>query len=180
MNRICPACGSKNIAKIQYGYPMMSEKLRRELDDGKVKLGGCIIMEGAPNYYCNDCEIEFDSDISFALEHATKVYYRCGAWDSSIDYTFTPNSYGFVELNGLVLPNFDFDEDDILWSKFIMDILSCHVLDWQDDYIDSNILDGVQWVIRIHLSNNEVIEKGGSNAYPPHWKKFKSLMNRFN
>lgn len=42
-------------------YPAFNEEPQRELDEGKVILGGCEV-EGIyplPRYYCNDCEEEF-------------------------------------------------------------------------------------------------------------------------
>ncbi|PAU66803.1 hypothetical protein [Bifidobacterium criceti] len=58
---ICPRCGSRNIANIMYGMPVSDAELQRELDEGKVVLGGCEV-EGIyplPRYQCNDCEEEF-------------------------------------------------------------------------------------------------------------------------
>lgn len=56
-----PYCGSRNIARIFRGMPAFTEELQRELDEGKVVLGGCGV-EGIyplPRYHCNDCEEEF-------------------------------------------------------------------------------------------------------------------------
>ena len=58
---VCPYCGSRNIARILSGMPAFTEELQRELDEGKVILGGCEV-EGIyplPRYQCNDCEEEF-------------------------------------------------------------------------------------------------------------------------
>ena len=58
---VCPYCGSRNIARIFRGMPAFTEELQRELDEGKVVLGGCGV-EGIyplPRYHCNDCEEEF-------------------------------------------------------------------------------------------------------------------------
>lgn len=38
---VCPYCGSRNIARIFRGMPTSTEELQRELDEGKVILGGC-------------------------------------------------------------------------------------------------------------------------------------------
>lgn len=54
----CPNCGSKDTLKILYGYP--SHKLFLEAESGKVKLGGCCIFEGGPEYFCKDCEHEWN------------------------------------------------------------------------------------------------------------------------
>lgn len=42
-----------------YGLPVFSDELLKEVDSGKIILGGCIIMEGAPKYHCNDCNEDF-------------------------------------------------------------------------------------------------------------------------
>lgn len=55
----CPKCGSKNIGRYMYGLPVFSDELLKEIDSGKIILGGCIIMEGAPKYHCNDCNEDF-------------------------------------------------------------------------------------------------------------------------
>ena len=58
---VCPRCGSQNIERIFRGMPAFTEELQRELDEGKVVLGGCGV-EGIyplPRYHCNDCEEEF-------------------------------------------------------------------------------------------------------------------------
>jgi len=56
----CPKCGSKNSVKIVYGMP--SHELFQEAEAGKVKLGGCCIIEGGPEYFCKDCENEWNKE----------------------------------------------------------------------------------------------------------------------
>ena len=56
----CPKCGSKNLVKIVYGIP--SYELFQEAEVGKVKLGGCVIIEGNPEYFCIDCEHEWNRE----------------------------------------------------------------------------------------------------------------------
>lgn len=60
---ICPACSSKNVAKFLYGMPSFSKKLEKELEQGKVKLGGCCIEVEAPLFHCNDCGKEWDKEV---------------------------------------------------------------------------------------------------------------------
>jgi hypothetical protein len=38
--------------------PLFSEELRKEIDERKVKLGGCCVTENDPAYYCNDCKTD--------------------------------------------------------------------------------------------------------------------------
>lgn len=55
----CPQCGSSNVAKILWGMPAFSEELERELDEGRIVLGGCCISGADPDWHCNDCGCEF-------------------------------------------------------------------------------------------------------------------------
>lgn len=56
----CPACGSKSIARIQYGLPVYSEELQKQLDSGAVVLGGCCVTGEDPRWHCNACENRWD------------------------------------------------------------------------------------------------------------------------
>ena len=65
----CPYCGSTDTARILYGKPFFSEELQKQLDSGKVRLGGCCIhvaeaedgtmVRTDPERYCNHCGKEF-------------------------------------------------------------------------------------------------------------------------
>ena len=54
----CTKCSSKeNVVPIAYGYP--GPEMWKESEMGEIKLGGCGIVENAPEWYCNKCEHEF-------------------------------------------------------------------------------------------------------------------------
>lgn len=57
----CPECGSENIAKILYGFPEYSKKLRKQLNNKEIILGGCQVYSDVENdrWHCNDCGQEF-------------------------------------------------------------------------------------------------------------------------
>lgn len=63
----CPNCQSKNTCRIQYGMPEYTDKLEKDIQAGRVHLGGCVISGNDPNRYCNDCRAEFDTK-------ATNIY----------------------------------------------------------------------------------------------------------
>jgi primosomal protein N' len=52
----CPACGSKRIASIMYGYPLFSEELEQKLEAGEIALGGCCISDDDPVWEFADCK----------------------------------------------------------------------------------------------------------------------------
>ena len=54
----CPKCSSKeNVIPIRYGMPGV--EMQQDFHEGKIKLGGCGIVENAPKWYCNKCKYEF-------------------------------------------------------------------------------------------------------------------------
>jgi hypothetical protein len=54
----CPSCGSKKVAQILWGYPAFSRKLEKNLKEGKIVLGGCIVSGNDPEWQCVDCKVE--------------------------------------------------------------------------------------------------------------------------
>ncbi len=54
----CSNCGSTNVLGILYGMPTHDAFLKAEA--GEIKLGGCCITDSDPEYYCKDCEHEWD------------------------------------------------------------------------------------------------------------------------
>lgn len=55
----CPECNSSKIARFLYGLPMFSAKLDKQIKNGEVIIGGCVIRPGSPDYRCRDCGREF-------------------------------------------------------------------------------------------------------------------------
>ena len=63
----CPACGSTRIARIQWGRPHWTPRLRRAYDEGRIVLGSCIMTFDSPNWQCRDCRHQFgDAGMRFA------------------------------------------------------------------------------------------------------------------
>ena len=55
----CPECKSTNTAKIIYGMHEIDDELERQLEEGKVWLGGCTIMGNDPIRHCNNCQKDY-------------------------------------------------------------------------------------------------------------------------
>lgn len=55
----CPKCGSQKLGKFQYGLPIFSAKLEKQIEKGEVILGGCCVDESNPDFKCRDCGREF-------------------------------------------------------------------------------------------------------------------------
>ena len=57
--KVCSECGSKKIAKIEYGLPYFSEEERQQVEAGKIVLGGCVLTGDDPDWQCVDCGKSF-------------------------------------------------------------------------------------------------------------------------
>lgn len=51
----CPVCGKDAVAPIMYGLPHFTEELERDIREGKIILGGCVITEHDPQWKCTSC-----------------------------------------------------------------------------------------------------------------------------
>ena len=58
---ICPECKSSDITETIYGLICESgmKDLEKELENGKVRLGGCCIDENSKQFRSNDCLFEW-------------------------------------------------------------------------------------------------------------------------
>ena len=57
---VCPKCNSTNVAKYLWGLRMLSDQLLRDIEEGRVILGGCIIYGEDPKFHCNDCKHDWN------------------------------------------------------------------------------------------------------------------------
>ncbi len=57
--RACPSCGHTPIASIMYGMPALSDTLNRDLNEGRIVLGGCCVSDDDPSWACSACNKVF-------------------------------------------------------------------------------------------------------------------------
>lgn len=57
--RRCPLCKGTRIASYQYGLPAFSEKLEKDLREGRIVLGGCNVDPENPQWRCVSCGTDF-------------------------------------------------------------------------------------------------------------------------
>ena len=57
-DKTCPVC-KKNDGVIQILYGLPGEELFNEAEQGKVKLGGCVVTNFDPHWYCKRDKKEF-------------------------------------------------------------------------------------------------------------------------
>lgn len=176
----CPSCGSKNVVKIVYGMP--SYELYEEAEQGKVVLGGCCIMEDAPQYFCKDCNYEWNKNqvIDNAYKSISSIRAYIGGYCGpcyEVELDFENNKLIWIEK-----ANLDETEDSITkpidldkHNYIIENLKTINLLGWKANYKDPGVCDGTQWSIDIK-SDGKTIHKSGSNNYPITWDMFCSLI----
>jgi hypothetical protein len=201
--RKCPRCGSTNTAEILYGLPAFSEKLERDVNEGKLALGGCIVrsvpVNGVavhcdPKRLCNVCGRVFGAPpLLIAKDYSSAEDYR----DIVVEIRFKVGGFfqGWKELTvrktkhgahaeWSVIPDFRTGKRDLSqkeWESLLDDLYAkMYLHEWKKSFVDPHVMDGEQWELSIRLTGGRQRNYHGSNAYPPYWealiKQFKPFM----
>lgn len=176
----CPKCGSKDSVIIVYGMP--SYELALEAGAGKVKLGGCVEIIGNAEYFCKDCENEWNRDqaINEAYSKIKTIKasvggYFGGYYDVTIDLTNLETTWSFNEgdLEETTKKSIRVATAEAFMEKLkMMDLLN-----WKAKYIETSVCDGTHWSIEI-LTDVRSIKKYGDNMFPEEWELFCRLIRR--
>ena len=176
----CPNCGSKNSLKIIYGEP--SYELFEEAKTGKVKFGGCCIMVGGSEYFCKDCEHEWNRE-----QAIDEAYNKIKTIKTSVGGFFG----GFYNVE------IDLENLKITWShsgitenetihksirvdtakKFIEQLKIVDLMNWKAKYIEPGVCDGTHWSVEI-INDRRIIRKHGDNKFPDEWESFCKMISR--
>ena len=58
------------------------------------------------------------------------------------------------------------------WQAFAARLEELGVYRWLEDYVNPDILDGMQWSFAVAWPNGRQVRSSGSNAYPPAFDEF--------
>lgn len=193
----CPACGSNRSDKINYANK----------NDCRDKTNGSLWINFetpySPHYICMDCGQVFGGKNIYFTEKTNFIksfkfymgsmfgvshYVMIDAKNMKVDYTCSQS--------GLI---FDFSErkrrnnkklqahtwyKKILWTKekwkgFLNSLEKCNIDCWARTYRNESLSDGMQWQVKIVISKNHTIESYGYNQFPPAWKKFIKVLQKY-
>ncbi len=62
-------------------------------------------------------------------------------------------------------------------KKFVEQLETLDLLNWEAEYVDQGIMDGTQWHIEI-VMDGHTIAKHGSNDYPEQWGEFRQAISK--
>lgn len=176
----CPKCGSKNTIKILYGEP--TQEIFQQAEADEIKLGGCCIIEGGPEYFCKECENEWNKaqavDTGYEKIKGLKVSvggYFEGYYNVEVDLTTHQVSWSFwvggedEKIQKTIRPS--------TAKKFIEELRIIKLLDWKAKYIEPGVLDGTHWSVEI-IRDGRNISKHGDNKFPNEWGAFCKLIRK--
>ncbi|MGL5949984.1 MAG: hypothetical protein ACRCZH_01020 [Cetobacterium sp.] len=188
----CPACGSRNTARLQYGMPMWDEELQRKLDNKTVMLGGCCISPESPDYHCNSCHQKFrDTPYMEDLKYFVFTrsgfggHYSCFFLDCEkkiLRYIITD---GFrVDIRKKNIPKIYENEgryreihlDDKKLNSLLKSLAKCKINYWKKNYVDESIIDGFQWEIEMKFEGRRAFKSWGDNLLSPYLEELEKLV----
>ncbi len=191
--RKCPKCGSKRIAPISYGLPVLNEEMERRLNNEELFLGGCCISDADPKYHCFECGKNVGSPPILMSKRGKEDYRKI---ITSIRFYDGGYFGGFDEVlikrtrKGIIVdarPSLQEMKEPRCgmlseqgWEK-LLNRLYCRLFlhEWKKEYNDWDVLDGEQWELEIRMTGGRVRNYGGSNAFPPYWNELKRTFKPF-
>lgn len=60
-------------------------------------------------------------------------------------------------------------------KKFLEQLETLDLLNWDAEYVDQGIMDGTQWHVKMVMDGHS-ITKHGSNDYPEQWGEFRQII----
>ena len=177
----CMKCHSKNVTTILYGEP--TYEAYQQAEAGKVVLAGCCVLVDGPEYYCNDCEHEWNK-----LEAEAAAYARIRRMKASIG-SFHEGKF-FVDIDFATLEmkwGHGRGQEELHYKKLrhssvdwiTNQLLGIGLLNWKRHYqSEFPIMDGLQWEVEL-IRDGRNISKSGDNGFPSEWDQFYEVMKRY-
>lgn len=180
--RQCTRCGSTNVLRLEYGLPTYDAYLAAQA--GKFKLGGCCIKGDSPNYYCKDCENEWNWRQAVESAHQKIKFIKVCTFENTapaysvemdvVQHTISWHGKARIAARAgeepLAIPIELYSRQEFLRMLEIIDLLN-----WKAKYINPSEPAGLDWSLEI-VRTGRTIKKQGRNSYPENWKYFCKLI----
>ena len=184
----CPFCGSTRLGHIIYGLPDYTEELIRRIDNEEVYMGGCLIMEGYPEYHCYACGQNVGKRPAFYARRGTKRViedYRRIATGIHFSYDGFPEilvekkddqiRLGVGSAGPDMRPPYERLMTQTEWDR-LLDLLytQLYVHEWGGLFVDRNTADGERWELTITSTKDRKRIHKGFGGFPPYWEELKA------
>ena len=174
--------------------------MQEKPDNGKWVLGGCCIscvevngqsVDTMPTRRCNKCGKDFGTppilitpkkdlaedyrDIVTAIKFGVGGYFN-----GHTEITIQKNEKGALvkvrKMSGYEESPEPKQITPLKWNRIVNTLYGqMYLHEWKKKYVDPDVLDGNQWSLDIHLTDNRTRHYYGSNEYPPYWKELEKI-----
>lgn len=161
---------------------MPTQETFQKAEAGEIKLGGCNIIVGGPEYYCKDCENEWNKgqtvDVAYnkikVLKASVGGYFE-GYYNAKINLSTLKVSWSHWV--GGEEESFKKTLHPTTANIFIENLKLISLLDWKAKYIEPGVLDGTHWSVEV-IRDGRNINKHGDNKFPVEWDAFCKLISK--
>lgn len=182
----CVKCGSNNTAEYLYGLPLMNEELEQNIEQGKVKLGGCEVSDFDPKYHCNEC----DNDFGFSAKRLCNGEFTDYIEDTYyLEFGISYDNFLCVDDSKVIFEKKD-DKYSVTFlrngKKYEKEITEkvykynistffekAYILEWEKDCIREKSTINTRWKYVIKCEGMPTIENCGKDYFPPYYKQAK-------
>ena len=162
-----------------------SESVRISCSQDYLERAKLALKESGVEYQPTKSElkaIEFDENIA----NISKIIFSIGGFccgEELVEVTFT-NDTAELKYGRSYIPTKpdDFDKTETIdKASFLEELEHLHIGEWRKNYnlrrFGYTVLDGIQWELEIHYSNdNKPVKIYGDNAYPYNFDRLKDLL----
>ena len=186
----CPFCGSTRLGHIIYGLPDYTEELIRRIDNEEVYMGGCLIMEGYPEYHCYACGQNVGKRPAFYARRGEKRviedYRRIATGihfsDSCFPEILVEKKDDQIRLEVHPVcpdtqPPFARLMTETEWEELLDQLYTqLYLHEWGGIFVDRNNPDGERWELTITFTEDRKRVHIGIGGFPPYWEELKETL----
>lgn len=162
---------------------MPAYEANEQAQAGKIRLGGCCVIVGGPEYYCNNCENEWNKEQAIDAAYkrikglkASVGGYFGGSYNVDFDLTTGSLTWSHWDRGEEVATEFKTAKEATV-KKIIEELKIINLLNWKREYIEPGVLDGTSWSVEL-IRDGRNIKKYGENKYPDDWDDFCKLVRK--
>lgn len=169
MHKKCTRCGSNHSLKIIYGKDNFD--LIKDNENGKIRLSLEEKTETSPEYYCKDCQNEWNSNDSINIAYSRvkniKLLYKNGKLNLKINVDLKSGTLKYSKMFKAESTQKHLNSDEV--DTLIRVIKEVDLLNWRNKYENEDTSEKFDWEIEI-VTTGKTLKKVGINKHPKEWE----------
>ena len=191
----CPFCGSTHLAPIIFGLPDYTEELVRRVENEEVYLGGCLIMDGYPQYHCFACGQNVGKRPVLRSRRGLE-YYRCIVTgihfrDDGFPQILMEKKDDHIRLEIRPActdtepvcerqPAYERLMSETEWDDLLNLLYTeLYLHEWGGFFVSRSFPDGERWELTIKFTEDRKRIYRGIGGFQPYWEELKAAFRPF-